>query len=271
MPYLTDPVTNSTSRVRIRTSRLQRQAACRTNVLGCRYSARERGRSSIMINQQNEEAARRVVLPGPAVAPKIAESHSPSRPSKTAPTKRSGARDPSLEYVDEMTEAATAREMLHVKAATWDVEDALRVAWPRSVRTAYGMLGCMHSAQDAVQEACLIAYRKRSTIRDPAAFEKWFLTIVVRQAYAASKKMVCLEADVVPTSGYDVATLVDVRRALDRLSPKVRAAIVLCDMMRYTSDEAALFLGCPASTIRNRIFRGRSALSQMLFDYKPER
>lgn len=132
------------------------------------------------------------------------------------------------------------------------------------------MLGCMQTAQDVVQDACLTAFRKSGGLRDFGSFEAWFLTIVVRRAYAASKRRRTLDtvANVAPDT--DVAALLDVRRALAALSPKTRAAVVLCDVMEFTSEEAGTYLGCAASTIRNRVFRGRRALAVALADYAPK-
>lgn len=171
-----------------------------------------------------------------------------------------------------MGEGLTAAGTLpDVQTSRVDIESALRAAWPRAVRTAYGLLGSTSDAEDVVQDACLVAYRKSGALRDAASFEAWFLTIVVRRAYAASRKRK-RPGPVPPDRGEaDLSAIVDVRRALDALAPKIRAAVVLCDILQYTSDEASRLLGIPAATVRNRIFRGRRILAQALIDYVPEK
>lgn len=154
--------------------------------------------------------------------------------------------------------------------STIDIEPALREVWPRAVRTAYGVLGSMPAAQDVVQDACIVAYRKRGMLRDATAFDTWFLTIVVRRAYAVSRKHKRPDAALFACAEPEISSVVDVRRALDALAPKLRIAIVLCDILLYTSDEVAHLLGVPSATVRNRVFRGRRILAQTLCDYAPE-
>ena len=153
-----------------------------------------------------------------------------------------------------------------------DLEAALRACRPRAVRTAYGMLGSMDAAQDVVQDACVAATRKRVALREPAAFDAWFLKIVVRRAYAASRKRRRPVPDVLlEPPAADRATVLDVRRALDALAPRLRAAVVLCHVLAYTSDEAGRLLGVPGSTVRNRLFRARPQLAAALADYAPQK
>ena len=47
---------------------------------------------------------------------------------------------------------------------------------------AYGHCGDASKAADAVQEACLLAWRKRSSLSDPARFSGWLMGIVRRCA-----------------------------------------------------------------------------------------
>jgi RNA polymerase sigma-70 factor, ECF subfamily len=49
-------------------------------------------------------------------------------------------------------------------------------------------------------------------------------------------------------------------QALDSLTPRQRAAIVLTEVLRYTAEEAGSMLGIRASTVRALHFQARSAL-----------
>jgi RNA polymerase sigma factor (sigma-70 family) len=53
-------------------------------------------------------------------------------------------------------------------------------------------------------------------------------------------------------------------RALGRLTPRQRAAIVLTEMIGYSSEEAASILGVRPGTVRALAFQGRAALRRML-------
>ena len=51
-----------------------------------------------------------------------------------------------------------------------------------AIVTAYSVLGDFHWAQDAAQEAFVIAYQKLGGLRDPASFGPWLLKIVRHRA-----------------------------------------------------------------------------------------
>jgi RNA polymerase sigma-70 factor (ECF subfamily) len=51
-------------------------------------------------------------------------------------------------------------------------------------------------------------------------------------------------------------------RALARLTPRQRAALVLTDLLGFTSEEAGVALGVRASTVRVLAGRARTALQE---------
>jgi RNA polymerase sigma factor (sigma-70 family) len=69
---------------------------------------------------------------------------------------------------------------------------------------------------------------------------------------------------------YAAATLsTDVQRALDRLPPDFRAAVVLCDVAGLPYVEIAEALDIPVGTVRSRIHRGRALLRDALVGARP--
>jgi RNA polymerase sigma-70 factor (ECF subfamily) len=62
-----------------------------------------------------------------------------------------------------------------------------------------------------------------------------------------------------------------VQRALVRLPPEYREAVVLRDLEGRSYDEIADILGIPPGTVRSRIHRGREQLRQLLTPYVDER
>jgi RNA polymerase sigma-70 factor (ECF subfamily) len=58
-----------------------------------------------------------------------------------------------------------------------------------------------------------------------------------------------------------------INRALDALSPRYRAAVVLVDVEDQSYEQAAEVLGVPMGTVRSRLFRGRRLLQDLLFEY----
>ena len=66
----------------------------------------------------------------------------------------------------------------------------------------------------------------------------------------------------------DAMAVVDARdaavRALATLSPRQRVAVVLTDLLGYTSEEAARMLGIRASTVRMHTSRAHAALKETM-------
>jgi RNA polymerase sigma-70 factor, ECF subfamily len=63
--------------------------------------------------------------------------------------------------------------------------------------------------------------------------------------------------------GVDPAQAVDsasLRKAITRLPPRYREAIVLCELEGKSYEEAAMFLKCPVGTVRSRLHRARILL-----------
>lgn len=52
------------------------------------------------------------------------------------------------------------------------------------------------------------------------------------------------------------------RKAINRLAPKYREAIVLCDLEGESYEEAARVLECPVGTVRSRLHRARRLLTE---------
>lgn len=55
-------------------------------------------------------------------------------------------------------------------------------------------------------------------------------------------------------------------KAIDNLRPKLKEAIMLCDIEGYTYEEAAATLNVPIGTIKSRIFTAKKELAQKLSD-----
>jgi RNA polymerase sigma-70 factor (ECF subfamily) len=58
-----------------------------------------------------------------------------------------------------------------------------------------------------------------------------------------------------------------VRRCVAALPPRYRGAVVMKDMEGMTFDEIAKILGCPESTVKSRVMRGREMLRARLQAY----
>ena len=124
-------------------------------------------------------------------------------------------------------------------------------------------------AEELTQEAfvrVLERWDRIAEMNDPRAYlfrtaMNAFRTSYGRAILAAKRTMRVVPAD-------DAIAEVDERdatvRALARLSPRQRAAVVLTDLLGFRSEEAARMLGIRASTLRMHASRAHAALKETM-------
>lgn len=145
---------------------------------------------------------------------------------------------------------------------------------------AYGYACCLlrdHSlAQDAAQEAFLVAYRGLGQLRQPAAFPGWLKRIVVSQCNRLGRQQP-READGDPQEqageGPSIAEVVEaretaelVRAAIRSLPEGERLATVLFYIDGYSQAEVASFLEAPVTAVRKRLERARNRLREVMVE-----
>ncbi len=118
-------------------------------------------------------------------------------------------------------------------------------------------------ADDAVQQALVIAWRELPRLREPDRFEAWLTRILVRVCYETSRAsrltsihVVPLELAAEPVSAdpaVSIAQRDQLERAFDRLPPEQRAILVLRHYLGLEPTEIAETLGIPAGTARSRL------------------
>ena len=150
------------------------------------------------------------------------------------------------------------------------------------LRVALAITGDEVDARDAVQQACLKAWRELPRLREPDRFDAWLdriLTNECRMALRTRRRRRVREIPVshldpvrgvefaaAPTPGpADRAEQLEVlEAAFDRLDPDARAILVLHHLQGRTIAEIASRLGVPASTVKWRLHRARAQLEQAL-------
>ncbi|HEX3428440.1 MAG TPA: sigma-70 family RNA polymerase sigma factor [Candidatus Limnocylindrales bacterium] len=152
-----------------------------------------------------------------------------------------------------------------------DREQAFDVfAGPRLDR-AYGLARRLvgdHDAEDACQEALLAAWSAWPRLRDQNRFDAWFDRILVNACIEllrrrARRPQTTLDdgPGLVRTDAATGSAEHDaMARALARLSPEHRAAVVLRFWADLTTDAIADRLGVPAGTVRSRLHYALDAL-----------
>lgn len=148
-----------------------------------------------------------------------------------------------------------------------------RRMWAVAVRTLHDP----DEAADAVQEACLSAYRAAGSYRGDARVTTWLHRIVVnasldRVRRSAARPTVPLP-EVLPADPRDVIgeqeTRLVVQAALAGLPDEQREALVLVDLQGLPVEQAAALLGVPTGTVKSRCARGRARLALALAPLAP--
>ena len=140
--------------------------------------------------------------------------------------------------------------------------------WAVALRT----LGEPEEAADAVQDACLSAFRAAGSYRGDARVTTWLHRIVVNACLdRVRRKAVRPTVPMPPEPPADPRdrlaereTSLEVERALADLPDDQRLAIVLVDLHGLSVEEAATMLGVPGGTVKSRCFRGRARLAVSL-------
>ena len=142
---------------------------------------------------------------------------------------------------------------------------------------ALAILGDFHQAEDAAQEAFLIAYDRLGELREPAAFGGWLHRVVTNHCLGEirrrKRRPIGLHAVDEPAARPDPLEQADedgpgaqrllandALAAIRALPEEQRTAIVLHYVDGYSQKEIAEFLGIPVSTLKVRLFRSRSRL-----------
>jgi RNA polymerase sigma-70 factor (ECF subfamily) len=137
---------------------------------------------------------------------------------------------------------------------------------------AYRILRDQHLAEDAFQEASLLAWRKLPTLRESDRFEAWIQRLLVHACYAESRRRTrwtstirVLEVDGdVAGRAPDPLDRDEIDRAFRDLSLEHRAVFVLHHYVGLPLVEVAATLGIPAGTARSRLHYATQALRHAL-------
>jgi RNA polymerase sigma-70 factor, ECF subfamily len=141
-------------------------------------------------------------------------------------------------------------------------------------RIAYVICGDRDLAQDAVQAAWPIAWRKLGSLRDPQSLRPWLMSVAAneaRQIIRRQRRHVVVEIEVADAGSgqMDPATqpaLMDLAVALRRLSPEDRAILALRHVAGFDATEIGRAMGMSASGVRSRLARVIERLRMELGD-----
>ena len=161
----------------------------------------------------------------------------------------------------------------------WDL--IVRQYWRRVFNVAYKFVGRHEEAEDLTQDIFLKVFRSLDTFDRRANFQTWLYSVTrnlcIDHYRALRKEREALNRDLdidvlAPAStdrsphqmleAQDQATLL--RRALQRLPPAMRTAVVLRDLRELSYEDIARTLNLPDGTVKSRISRGRAELARQV-------
>ncbi len=150
------------------------------------------------------------------------------------------------------------------------------------------MLRNTADAEDAVQEAFISAYRAFPKFKGQSKASTWLYRIVVNACLMKIRKEQ-VRSKYLTNTGYDDSMVHNWRDAdspneperaalnselrdvldegLSRLTPEIRAAVVLRDVQGFTTQEAATTLDLTVPSLKARLHRGRVLLRKYLEGY----
>jgi RNA polymerase sigma factor (sigma-70 family) len=161
------------------------------------------------------------------------------------------------------------RELV-ARARSGDIEaftELVKAGFPRLKGVAYLVLRDADRAEDAVQEALVVAWQDLRALRDPDAWDAWTRRLLIRICYRIAKKerrRTEVELHVKPDparSGStnvsaDVADREWVLSELARIDVEKRSVIVLHYYLDLPMREVAEILDIPYGTAASRLHRG---------------
>jgi RNA polymerase sigma factor (sigma-70 family) len=127
----------------------------------------------------------------------------------------------------------------------------------------------LDDAEDLVQMTIEIALRRSRELRETKSLLPWLLRIETREAFRLKRRLrrvVRLGWQQAPegTDAEDTPGSLEVRDALRRLPPRIRAAVVLHHMTGLSVAESAEALGVSDNTVKTQLKRGLALLREDL-------
>jgi RNA polymerase sigma-70 factor, ECF subfamily len=178
---------------------------------------------------------------------------------------------------------------MDVKAREWSVDrdlveaaqrgdqeafvDLVRARGDRLFAIAYRILRDVDRAEDALQDALVIAWRDLPGLRDPARFDAWIHRLLTHVCIAEAGRerrrvsnlhVLPIVDPAAPDDLLSVATRDQLDRGFRRLNADERAILVLRHFVGYEPSEIAALLGLSAGTVRSRIHHAHRAMRAAL-------
>ena len=183
-------------------------------------------------------------------------------------------------------DAETTQLAVRAQAGDRDAFSALVDLHHRAARrVAAAALGDRTEADEAVQEACLTAWRRIERLDDPAAFRAWLLRITWRKALDRRRSVTSWLRRLRQPNDVDGESVIDllpaasaspaeallaqerdhvVAQLIRSLPPRLRDPFLLAASGEHRYEDIAVLLGLPLGTVKWRMAEARRVLREKL-------
>jgi RNA polymerase sigma-70 factor (ECF subfamily) len=157
---------------------------------------------------------------------------------------------------------------LDAEPAASSFEDWVRPPLPLMLRVATSLTATSHDAEDLVQDSLLRAWRKRTTF-DPlrGSAQAWLTAVVTDQAKQRWRRRDAApewRLPEQPTEEYDLAVNLDLRAAINSLTPARRQVVILYYYIGLPIADIAHLLQRTTSMVKSALFDARHQLANQL-------
>jgi RNA polymerase sigma-70 factor (ECF subfamily) len=169
--------------------------------------------------------------------------------------------------------------------SAWDA--IVRQHWRKVFNIAYKFVANQDEAEDLAQEVFLKIFKSLSTFDRRANFQTWLFSVsrnlcidhyrsVRKERATISREVQASEISAPATTMSQFTALeqqdraVLLRRALERVAPTLRTAVMMRDIQELSYHEIAAALRLPEGTVKSRINRGRTELARQIQKLRDE-
>jgi RNA polymerase sigma-70 factor (ECF subfamily) len=153
------------------------------------------------------------------------------------------------------------------------LRDELVAAIPNMRAFAISLCGNRDRADDLVQEALVKAWNHLSSFQEGTNLKAWLFTILRNAYFSELRKTKREVADSdgqlaarlsVPPEQQGHLDLIDLNRALAKLPPDQREALILVGAEGFSYEDAATISACAVGTVKSRVNRARTRLAELM-------
>lgn len=167
----------------------------------------------------------------------------------------------------------------------FDYDSLVRTMEPRMMRSIWRIVRQREAAEDALQDALAVIWKKRDKVARHPNPQALILRIAVAAAYDAVRKSrrrliheipglpeerADTSAPPVTKDAEDRSLRVAILEAIGRLPKRQAAAVLLRVVEEQPYEEIARAMGCSETTVRIHVMRARAALAQHLASLRPD-